>query len=158
MSFDQTLLDLFEYNHVIRDQLLTSAAKLSFEKFTKDLGLGFSSIRDQLVHMARAKAYWLDNVLNPQKIPRPDPKTFSNASSLQKYWVEVEKRFQAFLKTFPTNNLDDKRSVTWGTETHEFSIRQILLHVATHEIHHRGQVVAQFRLLDHPITSPVDLL
>ncbi len=50
---------LYEYDRWANNRILKAASTLSAEEFTRDLGGGFRSVRDTLVHIIGGEWGWL---------------------------------------------------------------------------------------------------
>ena len=145
---------LFDYD--ARHRLLAGVAKLTQEQFLKDMRTGWRSIRNTLVHMMAAEDYWI-RMLSGAESKEYRPEEFPDAASIAQAWREVEDRTRRFLEDLDEERLQEERSVTWGDESVHFTVAKALMHVATHETHHRGAVVAMIRQLG--VQPPVlDLL
>src|SRR5438445_10465505 len=56
----ETFRALYDYNAWADHRLLDACAALSHEQFTRDLGAGFPSVRDTLVHILDGEWFWLE--------------------------------------------------------------------------------------------------
>jgi len=82
---------------------LQAVSALSAEQFTRDLGSGFRSVRDTLMHIIGGEWGWLAYWKEPSHSPafladlrkRRDalfnPNAFPNVAAVQSKWAEVEK-------------------------------------------------------------------
>ena len=50
---------LLDYNYVIRQQLLDSLRALNNEEFVRELGVGWGSLRDIMVHLINTERHWI---------------------------------------------------------------------------------------------------
>jgi uncharacterized damage-inducible protein DinB len=135
---------LVNHNITCREPILIILEKLSSEDLKKDLGVGKSSIMDILVHLMNAEKYWI-SLLSNAKFEHLDPKDFTDISSIRTAWCEIENRTIAFVKNLQENELLHVKSVMWKKGTMSFTVGKALIHMATHETHHRGLIVGLIR-------------
>ena len=140
---------LFEHNFACRKPLLKAVKQLSEEEFTRDLGVGRNSIRDILIHLVNTEIYWIDHVLRGITTEHIFSKDYADADSIQEAWKSVETTTREFLRDQNERGLQHVKSVTWGDVTVSFTVAKALLHLATHETHHRGLMVGLLRQLGY---------
>ena len=140
---------LLEHNFASREPLLEAVKQLSQDEFTKDLGVGRNSIRDILVHLVNTEIYWIDHVLRGIATEQIVSKDIADAENIREAWKSVETTTREFLRDQNERGLQHVRSVTWGNVTVSFTVAKALVHLATHETHHRGLVVGLLRQLGY---------
>ena len=140
---------LLEHNFACREPLLEAVKQLSKEEFTRDLGVGRNSIRDILIHLVNTEIYWIDHVLGGITTELIFSKDYADAESIWEAWKSVETTTREFLRDQNEGGLQHVKSVTWGDETVSFTVAKALLHLATHETHHRGLMVGLLRQLGY---------
>jgi uncharacterized damage-inducible protein DinB len=140
---------LFEHNFACREPLLEAVKQISKEDFTRDLGVGRNSIRDILVHLVNTEIYWIDHVLRGITTEQIIAKNYADAESIREAWKSVETTTREFLRERNERGLQHVKSVTWGDVTVSFTVAKALLHLATHETHHRGLMVGLLRQLGY---------
>ena len=145
------LLAFHDWTHQRLDLLVEHAASLTPDEFGRELpGFGYPSIREQLMHTLGAEERW---VLRLQDLPlRPwAAAEFPTPETLRPAKARVARATVAYLEKLPEAALDTpltRRPAAWIGELRSPGF--ILHHVLTHAFHHKGQVVAMFRLLGHP--------
>lgn len=151
MFTKDAILALHGWTHERIDLLLDHATTLSPSEFVRDVpGFGQASVRDQLMHLIGAEERW---VLRLQDLPLPrwSAAEYPTVESLRSSKQRVKLATLAYLDRLSDAELNvalTHRSKDWiGTLR---SPAFILHHVVTHAFHHKGQVVAMFRLLGHP--------
>jgi len=147
---------LFEYDRWANRRVLQAVSALSIEQFTRDLGGGFHSVRNTLVHILGGEWGWLtywkesspgsafltdlwtrhDSLFNPIAFP--------DVATVQRKWAEVEKEQAVFLDTVTNEFLEHKLPV----RTTQISLARLMQHLANHSTYHRGQLALMLRLLD----------
>lgn len=98
----------------------------------------------QLVrHTLWCETYYVSSLpAGPKRRPAL-PKTFRSKRALLKAMQMVHKRSLAYLKRLSDEDLDRQIRLAWMPK---MSIRQVLLYVISHEVHHRAQVYTYIRL------------
>ncbi|MHA2209106.1 MAG: DinB family protein [Candidatus Thorarchaeota archaeon] len=147
---------LFEHNFAVREPILDSVRQISEEDFARNHGVGWGSVRDILVHLVNTERYWI-SVLKDEEMEWLDSNDYPNPDSIAKTWMDVEKRTREYLMTLEANHLHHVKRVRWPDATVSFTVKKALVHLATHEVHHRGLVVGLIRKMGH-IPPVVDML
>src|SRR5277367_1687888 len=100
---------LFEYDRWANRRVLHAVSALSTEQFTRDLGGGYRSVRNTLVHILGGEwgwlTYWKEASPGPAFLTdlwtRHDtlfnPPTFPDVATLRRKWAEVEKEQADFV-------------------------------------------------------------
>jgi uncharacterized damage-inducible protein DinB len=141
---------LCEFNVWANHRTLEACAALSDEQFTRDLGSGFRSVRDTLVHITSGEWLWLA-LWRGNPSPRAEMErefaasAFANLAALRARWEPVEADLLGFVRGLTAADLDR----TFEVRRHEFSypLRALLHHLVNHGTHHRGQVATMLRQL-----------
>lgn len=149
---------LYDYNQGVRRTLLDLAAGLPEEEYRRDLGTGFRAISGTLWHMAGAEDFWMGRVLTGEGPALPEIERVPLPDELGRLWAGLAQRSHRYIAGLTEADMD--REIIWhwsnGQEA-RFTVGKALLHLTTHEIHHRGQVIAMYRLLGH-VPPEVDLI
>lgn len=143
---------LFEHNFSVRTPILDAVRQLSDEDFKRNHGVGWGSVRDILVHLINTEKYWI-SVLKDEEMNWLDSGNYSDVDSIAKTWTDVEKETREYLMTLEDDHLYHVKRVRWPDATVTFTVRKALVHLATHEVHHRGLIVGLIRKMGH--TPPV---
>jgi len=146
---------LYEYDRWANNRVLLAASTLSAEKFTRDLGGSFRSVRDTLVHIVGSEWGWLTywNEPSPSSAFLTDlwtrvdalfdPNTFPDLAAVRLKWAEVEKEQIEFVNCVTDESL---RRMLPVHET-QISMAHLMQHLANHSTYHRGQVALMMRQL-----------
>jgi uncharacterized damage-inducible protein DinB len=146
---------LFEYDRWANSRVLQAASALNAEQFTRDLGGGFCSIRDTLVHIIGGEwgwlTYWKEVAPGPAFLKdlwaRHDalfhPDRFSNITGVKSKWAEVEREQIEFLDGLTDESLQKMLPI----RTTQISLGNLMRHLANHSTYHRGQVALMMRQL-----------
>jgi uncharacterized damage-inducible protein DinB len=147
---------LYEYDRWANNRVLQMVTVLSPEQFTRDLGGGFRSVRDTLVHVIGGEWGWLTYWKEPSRSAtfladlwdRHDalfhPDAFPNIATVRLKWAEVEKEQTEFVSSLTEEALEKMLPIR-GTQ---LSLAHLMQHLANHSTYHRGQVALMMRQLD----------
>jgi len=142
---------LHGWTHERVELLIEHANTLTATEFVQELpGFGYSSVRDQLMHMLGAEERW---VLRLQNLPIEawPAADYATVDPFRRARSRVMRATVAYLEALPEADLNrplSRRPAAWIGELRSPAF--ILHHVLTHAFHHKGQVVAMCRLLGHP--------
>ena len=146
---------LYEFDRWANNRVLHAVSTLSAEKFTRDLGGSFRSVRDTLVHIVGAEWAWLTYWMEPspssafltdlwtRENALFNPSAFSDHSAVQLKWAEVEREQIEFVIRVTNDSL---RRMLPVRET-QISLAHLMQHLAKHSTYHRGQVALMMRQL-----------
>ena len=146
---------LYEYNRWANHRVLQAASTLTAEKFTRDLGGSFRSVREVLVHILTGECGWLTY----WKEPAPDaaflrdlwdrretffnPNSFPSVAAVRLKWEEVEKEQTEFVNGLTEQALG--RMLPFRAT--QLSLTHLMQHLANHSTYHRGQIALMMRQL-----------
>lgn len=146
---------LYEYDRWANNRVLETVSSLSAEKFTRDLGGSFRSVRDTLLHIVGSEWAWLTYWKQPSPSSafltdlwtREDvlfhPNAFPDLAAVQLKWAEVEREQVEFVNSIANESL---RKMLPVFET-QISLAHLMQHLANHSTYHRGQVALMMRQL-----------
>jgi uncharacterized damage-inducible protein DinB len=147
---------LYEYDRWANNRVLLAVSALSAEQFTHDLGGGFRSVRDALVHIIGGEWIWLEYWKEPphssaalaELSTRRDalfnPNAFPNVAAVRSKWLEVEKEQAKFVNRVTSESLEKLLPF----RTTQVRLAHLMQHMANHSTYHRGQVAMMMRQLD----------
>lgn len=146
---------LYEYDRWANNRMLQAASALTPERFTRDLGGSFRSVRDTLVHILAGEwiwiAYWREPPRNPELladlIKRRDaqfhPDAFPSVAVVKAKWSEIEGQQAEFIERLTDESLE--KMIPFRDS--EFPLAHLMQHLANHSTYHRGQVALMLRQL-----------
>ncbi len=135
---------LINHNLLCRDPLFQTLEKLDSEEFLKITGAGEESVRDILVHIMNAEKFWI-SFLKGIKTEKSKIESFQDIQSIRDEWSKVSTETEEFIRNLPEDRLHHVRSVRSGNRTISFTVAKALLHITTHETHHRGFLIGLIR-------------
>lgn len=124
---------------------------------TRPPGEGVKSIRDVLVHMVSAEAYWIQHVVVGGPRQRLDPASFGDLDSILTSWAPQREATLALIRDMGPDQRLARRPFPWNQEE-SASVEEIVWHVVTHEQYHRGQIFTPLALLGRRDLPGYDLL
>lgn len=143
------LSEMLAYDRWANHQYLDLIATLDPERFTRQLGGSFGSIRDTLVHLAWAEWLWAKRWEKSSPQARATPDQFPTVESIRVYLndaEEVQRRVfegeAADIRTVRIRYTNLKHQV-W-----EYTLEEMVHHLAMHSAYHRGQLATLLRQLD----------
>jgi len=144
MNIDD-LRRLYDYNRWANLRLLDAAATLSETQFTTGVTSSFSSLRDTFAHIIGVERLWAQRCNGERQAGWPEWMKEATAARLREELDQVRDAQQALIDT-----ADLERRVNYINfkgEEWEYSLGEVLYHVANHSNYHRGQVVTILRQL-----------
>jgi len=150
---------LYDFNAWANRHTLDACAALDSERFLRNLGSSFGSVRDTLAHIYGAEWIWHERWLG--RIPSgglPGGADFPDFDSIRKRLTEMDATlvdYVAALKPEDLHRVVEFRTMTSGVIS--APLAHFLQHLANHGTYHRGQVVTMLRQLGAKATG-TDLL
>lgn len=135
---------LINHNVVCREPLFQILENVKSKDLLKSTGAGKGSVRDILVHIMNAEKFWIA-YLKKTEYRKSQPKDFKDIPSIRYAWSKVSAETEEFIKSLSFDQLHHVRSVKSGDQTISFTVAKAVLHVATHETHHRGFLIGWIR-------------
>lgn len=147
------LRDLFGYTGWANRRILDATVGLEVERFGRDLGSSYPSIRETLAHIAESDWVWLRRWQGESPTARPDWDTSTHAS-ISAHWGRVMEERDRYLAELDASAL--RRVVEYRRldgSAHADPLWLLLLHVVNHSTYHRGQVTTMLRQMGAPTVS-----
>jgi uncharacterized damage-inducible protein DinB len=138
--------ELFNYNHTVRQNYIDIfKQKLSWEVMVKNRETGWLSLKDTLLHIIWVEDSWINYSIQGLEDPnRPFPHSNYNSwKAIEDYNLNSTLKINSYLDSLTPNdlwksisrmNVDGIRRTT--------KVRDVLIHVITEELHHRGEIIA----------------
>lgn len=142
----EALLALLDYHYWARDRLLDAVEEVAPDRFHKDMGNSFPSIRDTLLHIVFSEWVWRlrwEGELLPEFF---DPKDFGTVQDIRARWIEEERHVRRVVDQVGPDGLDHVFGYTeLDGQSHQSVFWQSVQHVVNHATYHRGQVTTMLR-------------
>ncbi len=145
----------YEFARDSRKRLLKYCEKISPQDFLKENeNFGGRSIQFLLIHVANVYEYYLKNFIEGKGFPSNDNYLIDKIYLVEKHYEKVNEIVSVFVEKYK----DDFEMVISGKIPNYNKILnttplQLFTHTATHEFHHKGQILTMGRLLGY---KPID--
>ncbi len=143
--------DLCRYNQYIRPAYVDAVLALGWDEAAKDRGASHGSLKNILLHIWDVELWHLHYVAAGRAAEAPDwdYDTFDTREKFDEARWLVESGTQAILDGMTEADL--ARPITYerpGETPIDYTLGQVLVHVAGEELHHRGELIALLWQLD----------
>ncbi len=146
-----TLNLIYDYHYWITRRLLAACEALTPEQWTHSHGHSWDSVHGLVTHMLTAEIIWLARWqgVSPTTLRRKEE--LPTLADVRREWAVVESDVRAFLAACNDPRLNQPLTYT-NTRGEQFTVilGQLMLHLANHGTHHRGELVAMLALLERP--------
>jgi uncharacterized damage-inducible protein DinB len=146
-----TIRFLYDYDRWANDRLLTVCEQLSAEQWGRGMGHSWGSVHGMLTHIFAAQFIWLTRWKGESPKALLESAEYPTFADLKNAWLALEGDLTNFIdaQTDSTINQPITYTNTRG-HTHTVPLGQLMLHVANHGTHHRGELAAMLSLLEVP--------
>jgi uncharacterized damage-inducible protein DinB len=151
MNTKEYLQHLYDYNYWANHRYFAVAEGLRDEQLRRKQGHSWDSVHAVLVHMLSSEWVWLQRWSGTSPKGHLSADDFPTLAALKERWSQAEAEMQAFIADQTEDSLE--RVVTYSNfsgEKFDVPLWQMLMHVANHETHHRGELAAMFALMNVP--------
>jgi uncharacterized damage-inducible protein DinB len=132
-----------------RKRLLEFLSTLSEADFVRPLPeAGMKSVRDLIVHTVDASGFWINLIRNRPHVPM-DPADFPTPRSIVPAADEIADRIHDALTGADREWFGRETTVSHGGESWQVVPMMAVMHMLTHEYHHKGQIVMLARMLGY---------
>lgn len=107
------------------------------------------SIAYLLVHNANVYLHWMANFAMKLNMPYADEKDYPDVQSIRNLYMQIDQLVVGFINTYETRLTETINGTTASGKLAQSTPLEIFTHVASHEFHHKGQILSMFRLLGH---------
>jgi uncharacterized damage-inducible protein DinB len=142
---------LCEYNLFIRPAYIDAVLSLPWDEAAKDRGASWGSLKNILLHILEVEDYWFHHVIPGRTREWVDWEfeDVDSAEAVRSTIETIERKTRRFLDEVETTGRERLVHVVHPDRPPmDFSLNDILTHVATEEIHHRGELIALFWQMD----------
>ena len=137
---------LFTYNHTIRQNYIdTFKQKLTWEDMVRNRETAWLSLKDTLLHIIWAEDSWINYSIQDLDDPnRPFPyEKYNSWSLIDNYNFNCISKVNNYLKSLKPKDLYKPVSrINKDGIRRTTMVRDVLIHVMTEELHHRGEIIA----------------
>ena len=146
-----TIKLLYDYNDWANNRMLAACAGLTAERWDQSLGHSWGSARGLLTHIMAGEMIWLARWKgHSPKSVRP-PAEFPTFADLRAAWQEHSVELRSFVNAVTDDSLSgDVAYTNTAGEGFNNPLGHLMLHLANHGTHHRGELAATLAVLDVP--------
>ena len=138
--------ELFTYNHTIRQNYIdTFKQKLTWEDMVRNRETAWLSLKDTLLHIIWAEDSWINYSIQDLDDPnRPfHYEKYNSWSLIDNYNFNCISKVNNYLKSLKPKDLYKPVSrINKDGIRRTTMVRDVLIHVMTEELHHRGEIIA----------------
>ena len=153
-----------EHNAWATREVLRACEKLTDDAWHRRFEIGPGSLHDTITHIVGAMFRWADRIDGPPRVVRPSIEDGSRRTpaELRALLDLAAADLAATAARAQVRGLSTALDVTLGGTPYRFTLGAMLMHVATHGMHHRAQCLNMLRHLAVPGVSDalpeIDLL
>jgi uncharacterized damage-inducible protein DinB len=145
----------YEWVKENREVLLDFCSNMDPNDFTREMGFGWQSVRDTLVHVANCYHGWLGSYVLLRTKKPITPRENLSQMGIEEIRVLFEKAdayVNEVLESF-VHKMDEPivQPIPWRESSEAISMtpRKLFMHTVTHEYHHKGQIMAMARQMGY---------
>lgn len=151
IPLSSTIKILYDYNRWANRRMLAACQPLTPEQWDRQHGHSFGSVHGMLAHIWAAEALWLErwNGHSPKSVFKAED--FPMWADISRAWSEHEAKLSRFIEGLTDEKLEQPLPYT-NTKGEAFThpLGVLMLHLANHGTHHRGELAAMLAVLDVP--------
>jgi uncharacterized damage-inducible protein DinB len=138
--------ELFAYNHTVRQNYIDTFKKtLPWDQMIKNHETGWLSLKDTLLHIIWAEDSWINYSIQGLEDPnKPFPYSRYNSwESIENFNATVISKVDNYLSSLTADSiLKPVSRLNKDGVTRNTIAKDVLIHVFTEELHHRGEIIA----------------
>ena len=138
--------ELFNYNHKVRQNYIDAFKQnLSWQDVIKNRETGWLSLKDTLLHVIWVEDSWINYSIQGLEDPnRPFPySNYDSWNAIDDYNLNSTLKINNYLSSLRPNDLWRPVSrINKDGIRRSMIVRDVLIHVVTEELHHRGEMIA----------------
>ena len=151
MELKPYLKTLYEYNFWANHRYFAVAEGLSDGQLRQMQGHSWGSVYAMFVHLLSSEWIWLQRWHGSSPKAHLDQADFPTLTSIKERWDQQEANLRGFIDSQSEESLQSVIIYSnLSGETFRVPLWQMLMHLANHEAHHRGELAAMFALMDVP--------
>lgn len=151
MDVKTYIKQVYDYTYWANHRYLAVAEGLTEEQLHRAQGHSWGDVHSVLVHMMSSETVWLKRWHHETPAGHLEPKFFPTLASLRERWAQVEQEMRDFIEGRSADGfLAPIQYTNFKGETFRVPLWQMLMHVANHETHHRGELAGMFALMNVP--------
>lgn len=146
-----TIRFLYDYNRWANNRMWVACESVTVEQWGRDLGCSWGSVHGLLTHMFAAEVIWLERWKGSSPAALHQPAEFPTFAELEKAWVRTQLEAMEFIDSLSEKTLvQDVTYTNTRGESFTFPLWHLMLHLANHSNHHRGELAYMLSALEVP--------
>jgi uncharacterized damage-inducible protein DinB len=138
--------ELFNYNHIVRQNYIDAFKQnLSWQDMVKNHETAWLSLKDTLLHIIWVEDSWINYSIQGLEDPnRPFPySNYNSWNAIEDYNLKCTLKVNKYLSSLRHDDLWKPISrINNDGIRRNTTLRDVLIHVITEELHHRGEIIA----------------
>ena len=151
MNIKDYIKQVYDYNYWANHRYFAVAEGLTDEQLHKMQGHSWGDVHAMFVHMMSSEWVWLERWKGTSPKGHFNKDEFPTLASVKERAGQIEAEMRAFIDKQTEESL--QAVITYSNfsgETFRVPLWQMLMHVANHETHHRGELAAMYALMNVP--------
>jgi len=151
MNMKDYLKQLYDYSYWANKRYFAVAETLTGEQLHNMQGHSWGDVQAMLLHMLSSEWVWLQRWNGTSPKAQLNKDDLPTLASIKDRWNKQESDMRAFIEAQTEESLQSE--ITYSNtrgETFRVPLYQMLMHVANHATHHRGELAAMFALMNVP--------
>jgi uncharacterized damage-inducible protein DinB len=151
MNIKDYIKQVYDYNYWADKRYFAVAEGLTEEQLHQMQGHSWGDVHAMFVHMMSSEWVWLQRWNGTSPKSHLNKNDFPTLESVREKWAEIEASMRSFIEAQSEESLQAKITYSnFSGETFSVPLYQMLMHVANHETHHRGELAAMYALMNVP--------
>ena len=143
---------LYEYNEWANGHVLDAAGRLSEEEFSRAQGASFDSVEGNLAHIMGAQVNWLARWMTGVNAAGVmELEEIRGFAAVRPAFDQSHAELRSFVESLTEGRLIAPLAYRDSEETaYEYALWKMMLHVANHGTHHRGETAMALTAMGKP--------
>lgn len=153
MEIKEYLKKAYDYTYWANRRYLAVADGLTDKQLHTKQGHSWGDVYSLLLHMLSSETVWLRRWQGDSPKGHLDPNDYPTLNAVKEKWAQVEREMHTFIDRQTEQSLKDELAYSnFSGQRFHVPLWQMLMHVANHETHHRGELAAMFAMMKvaHP--------
>ncbi len=151
MNIKEYVKQVYDYTYWANHRYFAVAEGLTGGQLHEMQGHSWGDVHGVLVHMLSSEWVWLQRWHGASPKGHLSKDDFPTLASVKERWDKVETEMRGFVESQTEGSLQSVITYSnFSGETFRVPLWQMLMHVANHETHHRGELAAMYALMDVP--------
>jgi uncharacterized damage-inducible protein DinB len=151
MDLKEYITQVYEYSYWANQRYLKVAESLNRDQLNKPQGHSWGDVHSVLLHMLSSETVWLKRWNGEAPTHHLDPAGYPTVAAVKSAWAQAEADMRAFIGSQTEQSLQAIVAYSnFAGEKFRVPLWQMLMHVANHETHHRGELAAMFAVMQVP--------